>query len=109
MSAFLHGAETITFFAPAFMCPLACDFVLNFPEHSKTISILCFFHGHSLGSNLLDKAILSLFMNSVSLLFFTFNLKSPCIESFCNRNALTSADALLLIATTFIFLLNLFS
>ena len=41
--AFLHGAETSTFFAPELICSSDFSFVLNFPVHSKTISTLCFF------------------------------------------------------------------
>ena len=36
LSAFLHGAETITFFAPFFMCANNFSLELNFPVHSKT-------------------------------------------------------------------------
>ena len=35
-SAFLHGAETITFFAPFLMCISNFSFELNLPVHSKT-------------------------------------------------------------------------
>ena len=36
LSAFLQGAETITFFAPFFICANSFSFELNFPVHSKT-------------------------------------------------------------------------
>ena len=36
LSAFLHGAETITFFAPFLMCVINFSFELNLPVHSKT-------------------------------------------------------------------------
>ena len=36
LSAFLHGAETMTFFAPFFKCATSFSFELNFPVHSKT-------------------------------------------------------------------------
>ena len=36
LSAFLHGAETITFFAPFSICASSFSFELNFPVHSKT-------------------------------------------------------------------------
>ena len=36
LSAFLHGAETITFFAPFFIWGNNFSFELNFPVHSKT-------------------------------------------------------------------------
>ena len=36
LSAFLHGAETITFFAPFLICVIRLSLVLNFPVHSNT-------------------------------------------------------------------------
>ena len=36
LSAFLHGAETITFFAPFFIWASSFSFELNLPVHSKT-------------------------------------------------------------------------
>ena len=36
LSAFLHGAETITFFARFLMCVSNFSFELNLPVHSKT-------------------------------------------------------------------------
>jgi hypothetical protein len=36
LSAFLHGAETITFFAPLLICANNFSLALNFPVHSKT-------------------------------------------------------------------------
>jgi len=36
LSAFLHGAETITFFAPLFKCGRSLSLELNLPVHSKT-------------------------------------------------------------------------
>ena len=36
LSAFLHGAETITFFAPFFTWWINLSLELNFPVHSKT-------------------------------------------------------------------------
>ena len=36
LSAFLHGADTIIFFAPFFICGISFSFELNFPVHSKT-------------------------------------------------------------------------
>ena len=36
LSAFLHGAETITFFAPLFKCGNNLSLELNLPVHSKT-------------------------------------------------------------------------
>src|SRR5210317_1417727 len=40
-SAFLHGADTSTFFAPAARCAADASRLLNFPEHSRTISTPC--------------------------------------------------------------------
>ena len=36
LSAFLHGAETITFFAPLLRCGNNFSLELNLPVHSKT-------------------------------------------------------------------------
>ena len=36
LSAFLQGADTITFLAPFFKWVLSLSFELNFPVHSKT-------------------------------------------------------------------------
>ena len=36
LSDFLHGADTIIFFAPFSKCEISFSFELNFPVHSKT-------------------------------------------------------------------------
>ena len=43
LSAFLHGAETIIFFAPLLKCGNNFSLLLNLPVHSKTISTPEFF------------------------------------------------------------------
>ena len=44
LSAFLHGADTITFLAPFLIWFKTLSLELNFPVHSKTISTPYLFH-----------------------------------------------------------------
>ena len=46
----MHGAETITFFAPAFIWALDASFDVNKPVHSKTTSIPSSLQGKLFGS-----------------------------------------------------------
>src|SRR3990172_8416405 len=99
ISSFFAGAEIITFFAPAVICPTAFSLSVKRPVHSSTTSILKSFHGSCAGS--FTAVILISFPFTTIELSFAFMSASriPNTESYLRRCARVLASVTSFIAT----------
>ena len=107
MSGFLHGAETITFFAPAVRCCDAPSLSVKKPVLSMTTSMFSCFHGNFVGSFSVSTLIVLPLIIKESCVCSIVPWNLPKTESYLSRCAKVCVSVRSLIATHSMFLLSM--